>query len=192
MCDVSGKLIAWMDGELAENEAAVVELHVRDCSACRSHVEAFGEVSRLVATYCDAAAVGARSSGKLPRWIPALAGASAVAALLLFTFRPSTFRPPTVKPAPIVGQVASPAPSRVPKAAARTTTKVKGTTVHRRHESTTQRNSNSDWAFSNPALQIVIPADAMFAPGALPEGTIFRADLSMASDGSVQGLRLLQ
>ena len=34
MCKYSERLIAWMDGELAENEAAKVEQHVRACAAC--------------------------------------------------------------------------------------------------------------------------------------------------------------
>jgi anti-sigma factor RsiW len=185
MCDVSGKLIAWMDGELAENEAANVERHVRDCSGCRNRVEAYGEVSLLVVTYCDAAAA-AKPRRKLSRWVPALVGAVAVAAVLLVMFHPAT-----VKPVPILARAVNPAPLSVPLAVP-TSTKVKTKTVNRRHEGVARRNSNTDWAFANPAFQIVIPADAMFAPGAVPEGTIFRADLSMASDGSVQGLRLLQ
>jgi anti-sigma factor RsiW len=185
MCDVSGKLIAWMDDELAENEAANVERHVRDCAECRSRVEAFGEVSRLIVAYCDGATEAERHR-KLRLWMPALAGTVAVAALLLITFRPAA-----VKPIPVVLRAATPAPVLVPEVAA-APTKVVAKTVHRHRQGVTPRNPNPDWAFANPAFQIVIPADAMFAPGAGPEGTIFRADLSMASDGSVQGLRLLQ
>ncbi len=185
MCDVSGKLIAWMDGEVAENEAADVERHIRDCSECRSRVEAFRDVSQLVVAYCDAA-VEARPSHRLPRGMPALAGAVAVAALLLFTFRPTA-----VKPIPVIVRAAAAAPFSVLEAAP-APTKVNTKAVHRHRENGTRRNSNPEWAFANPAFQIVIPADAMFAPGAVPEGTVFRADLSMASDGSVQGLRLLQ
>jgi anti-sigma factor RsiW len=185
MCDGSGKLIAWMDGELAENEAADVERHVRECAECRSRVEAFGEVSRLVVSYCDVAAeAGPRR--KLPLWIPALAGAGAMAAMLLFTLWPVSG-----KPMPIVARAVASEPVAAPKAVAGPT-KVKAQTVHRHSHGVTRRTSNTDWAFASPAFQIVIPADAMFAPGAVPEGTMFRADLSMASDGSVQGLRLLQ
>jgi hypothetical protein len=42
-----------------------------------------------------------------------------------------------------------------------------------------------------PALRIAIPADAIFAPGALPDGMIFVADLSIGVDGRVEQLRLL-
>src|SRR5258708_3891512 len=189
MCDISGKLIAWMDGELAENEAVEVERLVRDCSECRSHVDAFGEVSRLVITYyfhATAAAAAPRSGRKLPRWIPTLAGAAAIAAMLLFALRPAA-----VKPIPVVARAVASEAAAAPNAVGQAT-KVKSKAVHRHSRSSTRRNSNTDWALANPAFQMVIPADAMFAPGAVPEGTIFRADLSMASDGSVQGLRLLQ
>ena len=53
MCDFSGRLIAWMDGELAENEAAAVEQHVQGCEQCRERVAAYEEVSREFAAYCD-------------------------------------------------------------------------------------------------------------------------------------------
>jgi len=185
MCDLSGKLMAWMDGELAENEAADVERHVRDCAECRCRVEAFGEVSRLIVAYCDGATEAGRR-GKLPLWMPALAGAVAAAALLLITLRPDT-----VKPIPVVLRAATPAPALIPEVAP-VPTKVAAKTIHRNHRGVTPRDSNPNWAFADRAFQIVIPADAMFAPGAAPEGTVFRADLSMASDGSVQGLRLLQ
>jgi anti-sigma factor RsiW len=185
MCNVSGKLIAWMDGELLENEAADVEHHVGKCSECRRLIEAYGEVSRLVVTYCDAAAeVGRRRV--LPRWVPALAGAVAIAAMLVFTLRPAP-----VKPIPTVARAAAASPVSIPEVA-QTSTEVNAKAVHRHRESVKRKNSNPDWAFASPAFQIVLPADAMFAPGAMPEGTVFRADLSMASDGSVQGLRLLQ
>src|SRR3954467_6800897 len=117
MCNVSGKLITWMDGELAENEAVEVERHVRDCSECRSHVNSFGEVSRLVMTYCDATAAAAPRSGRrLPRWIPALAGAAAIAAMLLFALRPAT-----VKPIPVVARVVASEAVAAPNAAAEAT-----------------------------------------------------------------------
>ena len=187
MCEVSGKLIAWMDGELAESEASVVERHVRDCSECRSRVDRFGEVSRLVVNYCDVR-VGAGLRRKLPGWVLAVAGAVATAALLLLTFRPAT-----VKSIPVVAWAVNPAPIAVPKTVlVPAPIKTKAKAVLRHTESVTRRNSDDDWVPADPDVQIVIPAEAMFAPGAVPEGTIFRADLSMASDGSVQGLRLLQ
>jgi anti-sigma factor RsiW len=188
MCDASRKLVAWMDGELAENDASEVERHVRDCSECRRRVETYGGVSRLLVSYCDAAAA-TRPRRKLPRWVPALAGAVAVAAALLFIFRPAM-----VEPAPIVARAANISPAPILETPSPAPVKAKAQAAHRRHERMAPRGRDirTDWTFADPDIQIAIPADAMFPPGAAPEGTVFRADLRMASDGSVQGLRLLQ
>jgi hypothetical protein len=43
---------------------------------------------------------------------------------------------------------------------------------------------------AGPAIRIAIPADEIFPPGAVPEGVAYIANLSLAADGSVQGLRL--
>lgn len=183
MCDVSGKLIAWMDGELAEQEATDVERHVRGCMECRNSVDRLGEVSRLIVTYGDAT-VAMKARRKLRLWMPALAGAAAVAALFLLAFRPAT-----VKPAPVVERAVEQAPVLDPEMVA---SPAKVETVHRHPRSVARKHSNADWGLSDRAVRIVIPAEAMFAPGAVPEGMVFRADLSMASDGSVEGIRLLQ
>lgn len=185
MCDLSGKLVAWIDAELGENDAAEVERHIQNCGECRSRVEAYGDVSRLVVTYCEVHEVGA-APRKLPRWVPALAGMAAAAAVLLFILRPAP-----VRRAPVVAQVANPVPA-LALGATSAPGKAKAKTVHRRHEHAAERNVNAAWAFAGPDIQVSIPAEAMFPPGAAPEGAIFRANLSVASDGSVQGLRLLQ
>lgn len=39
---------------------------------------------------------------------------------------------------------------------------------------------------AEPAIQIAVPAEAMFPPGAVPEGVNFIADLTIAADGSEQ------
>jgi hypothetical protein len=72
--------------------------------------------------------------------------------------------------------------------------------VHRRHPPTPARNqiANSGAApgqqsYTSPeetAIQIAIPADEMFPPGAVPEGMHFVADLTIAADGSAERLRL--
>jgi hypothetical protein len=40
------------------------------------------------------------------------------------------------------------------------------------------------------AVEIAIPADAIFPPGAVPAGVSFTADVTMASDGSAEQIRL--
>jgi hypothetical protein len=48
----------------------------------------------------------------------------------------------------------------------------------------------ADSESSEAAIQIAIPAEAMFPPGAMPEGVTFVADVSIGADGSVEQLRL--
>jgi hypothetical protein len=46
------------------------------------------------------------------------------------------------------------------------------------------------WRPSEPAVEIIIPAEAMYPPGAVPAGFSFIADVSFAADGSPHALRL--
>jgi len=43
---------------------------------------------------------------------------------------------------------------------------------------------------ADPTIEIVIPADALFPPGTLPEGAGFVADLRLAADGSPASVAL--
>jgi anti-sigma factor RsiW len=51
MHEVSRKLVAYMDGELAENETVSAEDHLTGCSECRERLAAFEEASRAFARY---------------------------------------------------------------------------------------------------------------------------------------------
>jgi len=55
--------------------------------------------------------------------------------------------------------------------------------------STSRRRNESLWPNQAP-VYIAIPADALFPPGALPEGVGFVADVNLRPDGSAQRLRL--
>jgi len=180
MCDFSGRLVAWMDRELPDNEAADVERHVRDCSECREHVDVYEEVSHAFVAYCDAA-LGARIRRKLPYWVPVLSSAAAAALLLL------VFQAASVKPIPVRPRVADSSPAIVIGTAPRPVKK-----AHRRHMIAPMKASNANWVPFEPAIQIAIPVEAMFPPGAVPEGITFIADLSIAADESVPGLGLQQ
>jgi hypothetical protein len=86
MCDFSGKLIAWMDGELPESEAATVEEHFKGCAECRSRLSAYRQVSSAFVAYCEAATTAEallRPQRQLARWAFAAGGAAAAAALIL-------------------------------------------------------------------------------------------------------------
>jgi hypothetical protein len=178
-----------MDRELPENEAADVERHVRDCSDCRGRADAYEQVSRRFVAYCDAA-IGEKPRRGLPRWVPALLASAAAAAVLLLVLQPST-----VKQMPVRPRVADATPAVVVGTGTETETETAPRPVkkvHRRRVIAPVRTPNANWTSAEPAIQIAIPVEAMFPPGAVPEGITFIADLSMAADGSVQGLRLQQ
>jgi hypothetical protein len=158
-----------------------VERHVRDCSQCRGQVDAYEEVSHAFVVYCDVA-MAAKTRRKLPHWLPVLSSAAAAAALLLLVFQPAS-----VKPIPVRPRVADSSPAVVIGTAPRPVKK-----VHRRHAFAPMKTPNANWVSFEPAIQIAIPVEAMFPPGAVPEGITFIADLSIAADESVQGLRLQQ
>ena len=56
MCEYATKLIAWMDGELAEGEATAVATHVERCAECRECLAAYKQASAGFEMYCDAMA----------------------------------------------------------------------------------------------------------------------------------------
>jgi anti-sigma factor RsiW len=183
MCDFSEKLITWLDQELGEDEAAKVEQHLRSCVECQREVASYKQVSSAFSAYCDAVMASQRP-GRLPRWVPVLAGVAAAAALVLLAFRHApveqpAVHPPTAAVARAVARDVAPAPmsSREPA-------------LRRRHAAVPTKRENANWAPAEPAIRIVIPAEAMFAPGAVPEGVNFVADLSIAADGSAQRLQL--
>ena len=184
MCDFSGRLVAWMDRELPDNEAADVERHVRECSECRGRVDAYEQVSRAFVAYCDAA-MGNKTRRRLKRWVPLLATA-AVAAVVLLVLQSTT-----VKQMPVRPRAEEAAPAVVIETETETTPRP-AKKCHRRHVIAPTKTPSANWASAEPAIQIAIPVEAMFPPGAVPEGITFIADLSMAADGSVQGLRLQQ
>ncbi len=49
----SGKLMAWLDRELPDAEAAAVERHVRACTECASRAEAYRQTSMAFEAYCE-------------------------------------------------------------------------------------------------------------------------------------------
>ena len=97
MCEFCGKLIAWLDRELAVDEALEVELHLGACSECRRQLGVYEQMSDAVDAYCDAAMESSAPQTEL-RLRPVLLGAGAVAAvlaLLLASPRVHRTEPPT-------------------------------------------------------------------------------------------------
>lgn len=186
MCDFSGRLIAWLDRELPAEETAEVERHLQYCAECRAGVDAFKRVSGEFDAYCDAV-IASSAAHNAPRWIPVALGAGAVAALVaLFLGVPRTHVAPPAFHAP---QVAVAAP-RVVVAAAAPAAVTSVQKVHRRQAATPAQSQDAYLLPEEPMIQIAIPADEMFPPGAVPEGMHFVADLTIAPDGSAERLRL--
>ena len=202
MCELSGKLIAWLDGELPADEAAGVEQHMEACAGCRSAIESYKQVSCELNAYCDDAIAASSTDCRMPLWIPVASAAGAVAALLmLFLAWPPavrkrhaiSFPPPVVATGAIGDTRVVGAPPAAPIREA-----------HRRHSTAAEakkspvavqtaqpvRDEVTDILAEEPVIRIAIPADEMFPPGAVPEGIRFAADLTIAADGSAERLRL--
>ena len=202
MCDFSGKLMAWLDSELPAGDAADVERHLQLCSQCRSQVDEYRQVTGAFAEYCDAYYEGltaVRSRRKPLRWGLAVSAAAAlaagVAALFLLAPRARVRLSPTRTPAPvgsaaIVSQPATPAQAvAAPIKHVSRIERSKGTEQIGRIAPRPQVQDGNG-SPTEPAVEIAIPADAIFPPGAVPEGVSFTADVTIAPDGSAQQIRL--
>jgi hypothetical protein len=188
MCDVQVKLIAWLDRELPTPEASEVERHIEQCRECQRWVATYGHVSESFDAYCDAVMV-AKEPRRISRWMPVLASSLVAASIMLLVLLRGRVEPAAVL-APTVATASAPAPA--PSLAA-----VPGPRkpTMRRHHMAQASRVEERFMQGQPmdtAIQIAIPAEAMFPPGAMPAGVNFIADLRIAPDGSVQQVRLRQ
>jgi hypothetical protein len=177
MCKFSSKLIAWLDKELPDAEAAAMDQHVAACRECREQADKFRQVSHSFAVYARAVPpLGAGSPRR--RWlVPAAAAAAVLAVILLWPHgRANTQLEVRRTEAVPLKPVVTP---RVPAIA-----------VHHSRVRRKVQTQAAAWQPVEPTIQIVIPADALFPPGAFPEGVGFVADLRLAADGSAGTLAL--
>jgi hypothetical protein len=184
MCDVQGKLIAWLDRELPADQASEVERHVERCEECRRWVATYRHLSETLDDYCDAV-MAVKAPRRVPRWVPVLAGVVVAASVMLLAFlrtrvEPSPILAPTVASASVPRPEAPPASELAPRK----------TTMHRRHAAPRVHRRAAELQPMDTAIEIAIPAEAMFPPGAMPNGINFIAELSIAPDGSVKQVRL--
>lgn len=182
MCDVQAKLVAWLDRELPAEEAANLERHIEGCEECRGRLAAYKQASETFDVYCDVA-VAVRARRRISRWVPVLTG-TAVAAVVIFLALPRTRMEPPPILTPAIMAVSVPVP--VPPAPERAPHK----TSRRRRAVPVAQKQAPKWQPTETAVQIAIPAEAMFPPGAVPKGLNFVAELSIAPDGSVKQVRL--
>jgi len=154
MCDFQPKLVAWLDNELPENQAAEVERHVQACQQCRAARERYEQVSRTLDSYCDAV-MAARTHRALPSWIPAASGAllAIAATVLLFTFHR-----PRVELRPVITPAATAAPVQFLAAES-----VAHKKIHRRRAVLPVQGPSQQpaakWQPAETAVQITIPAE---------------------------------
>jgi anti-sigma factor RsiW len=196
MCDFSGKLVPWLDRELPADETSEVERHLEACSACRCDVDTYKRVSSEFDAYCDEAIASHVRSG-VPRWVLVVSAAGAVAAgVALFLAWPRT----RVEPPAFHSQQVVVAASQIIVAKAMPAPVHPIQRVHRQQGVTLVQNQDASSSFEQsqsaytlpeePVIQIAIPADEMFPPGAVPEGMHFAADLTISADGSAERLSL--
>ena len=185
-CDCSEKLVAWLDGELSTDEAAYLEQHLAACVGCRTKVDAYKEVSVALQSYCEAATASGTHRAAPLRVLPYVGVAAAAAALAFFLLQPhprsreSAVRPPAI-PSVVAAPDAKPA-SLAPSPHIKP--------VRVRHSAEPRQSLQTNSLPAESAVQIAIPAEALFPPGAFPQGVAFVADLSIAPDGSPQRLHL--
>jgi anti-sigma factor RsiW len=199
MCDFSGRLIAWLDRELPEGEASEVERHSRTCIECRGSLEAFQEASSTFDAFCDRA-IAPEKPRRLPPWIAVAAVAAAAVLLATLSLR-RVEKPPAYSPA------AHSSTTKLPAAAAGSAATAELRPPPHSIETTRRRHAiapvqaeavnavrapvqNPVFLSGEPAIEISIPAAAMYPPGAVPEGVNFIADFTVAADGSAQPARL--
>ena len=188
MCDVQGKLIAWLDRELPTAEVSEVERHIEQCRECQRWVATYGHVSETFDAYCDAV-MAAKESRRVSRWAPVLASILVAASIMLLVLLRERVEPaPVLAPTVVSASAPVPAPSLAAVPGPRKPTM-------RRHHMVQASRVEERFTQGQPmdtAIQIAIPAEAMFPPGAMPAGVNFIADLRIAPDGSVQQVRLRQ
>jgi len=178
MCEYAGRLVAWLDGELPHDETTDVEWHLAQCEECRRAVSVYKEISRSFLD-CYESSMIARPRRNRPRWVPISGIAAAAATLLAVVFlRPAHVEQLTVSPPPAV---------HAPALAFQQPRAITAQAPARRRAAPAPHPA---WTASEPKVQIVIPADTMFPPGAVPAGFNFITEVSFAPDGSPQALRV--
>lgn len=187
MCDYCGKLIAWLDRELPADEAVEVQLHLRGCVECRERLAKYQQVSNTLNEYCIAVATTEtqRGSRRLVPVFAAVAAAVFVATLgisLVRTYLHSLPAGPVLAVQPVLPPGVTPSPA--PQMVAAT-----NKPLQRQHVVRPMLPEAQNWMPPAPAIQVAIPADAVFPPGAVPEGVNFTAVVSIGPDGLAQQIR---
>ena len=164
MCNFSGKLIAWLDQELPEAEAINVEWHIGQCAECRQAVRTYQEISGAFLN-CYVAAMPVPQARKTMRWV-AVAGIAAAIVIALVLARPREEQLQLVQRAPQAPEIAFEKPP--PRIVAL-----------RPRRAVVRKRVHEEWTAPEPTVEIALPAEAFFPPGAVPAGFSFIADVHL-------------
>lgn len=161
-CEYAGRLIAWLDRELPEEEASNVEWHIAHCAECRQAAKRYEEIGAAFLDCYEMAMPGTRRRSRPWHLAPVLVGAAA-ALLLAILLRPQPagqlpLDSPPAPPVPAMALVRAPAPAVI---------------VHTKHTPAPRQV----WVPEEPAVEVALPADALFPPGAVPPGFSFIAEV---------------
>jgi anti-sigma factor RsiW len=163
MCNYSGRLIAWLDHELPEEEAFNVEWHVGQCAECRTAVRTYQEISGSFLD-CYAVLMPVQQRRKTWRRVAGMAGIAAAILVVLVLTRPSLEQLTLVPRTPQAPRIAfEKTPPRI--------------IALRPRPVVVRKPVRQEWTAPEPTVEIALPADAFFPPGAVPAGFSFIADV---------------
>jgi anti-sigma factor RsiW len=195
MCDFGDKLIAWLDGELSRSEASEIEHHVHGCEECWRRIASYKEMSAAIISHCDARLASQAQASLRLRWKSVLVLAAAAAVAFLLVRHASVER--RLSQAPLNEVVHAAVPKTLAKSLLGGARASLSKPVHKHRSIRVSRQTEpqeyireGNWVPAESAVQITIPAESMFAPGAVPLGASFSAELILAADGSAQSIRL--
>lgn len=186
MCKYSTNLIAWLDRELESEEMAELEQHLRECGECRLNKAKYEAASQVFDDYCNAV-MTAEPDREQHRWLSTLSAAAAILVLVAATAVLLRSRVQPLSPSSTV--IAQPTQSPVVPEPATPPANATGPRYARPKPVRTQAGNRFSLP-PQPAVEVAIPADSMFPPGAVPEGLNFIADVNFAPDGSTRQMRL--
>ena len=186
MCDLEAKLVAWLDGELPDDEAATLRAHVRECQTCHSRITAYRQVSEDFHLYCNAV-FEAGTKPRTSRWIPVLAAAAAAVIISFIVY----FRMRVTPSSPAFTPIVSAQPASIP-APVSALGAVPGKAARHKPASPPRKPRVPQWEPWETSVEIAIPAESVFAPGAMPEGMRLIGELRIGPDGSVRQVRFRQ
>jgi len=211
MCDYTGRLVAWLDREMQADEASEMERHVAACAECRNWAADVDRMSGAFEDYCEALAQ-TKEERKASRVAPIFwAAAAAIVLAVMFRYPWGQVPSPMQQPSMTVVREMDSSPSLTVKAAENVRAPSKADHHAARRQAADRiakgtlspglcsgqgcalrktQGQSANWVAEEPAIQIAIPAEAMFPPGAVPEGVSFVADLCIGADGRVEQLRL--